>query len=101
MRTLGKILIVAIIVYALATGAMYVAMLQGPGVFANTMKHVPWQTMMILPFKPLWMSARAGHVNMGDAAPDFDLKSVDGNSEYRLSALRGVRPVVLIFGSYT
>ena len=101
MRTVGKIVIVVVVVYAVATGAMYVAMLQGPGVFASTMQHVPWQTMMVLPFKPLWMSARAGRVNVGDAAPDFDLKSVDGNSKYRLSSMRGQRPVVLIFGSYT
>ena len=101
MRLFGTILIAVIIVYALATAGLYAVMLQGPGVFANTMKRLPWQTMMVLPFKPLWMSARAGHVNVGDAAPDFDLKSVDGNSEYKLAALRGQRPVVLIFGSYT
>jgi len=100
-RVIGKIAIIFVAVYALATAAMYVAMLQGPSVFANTMKHVPWQTMMVLPFKPLWMSARAGHVNVGESAPDFDLKSTDGNSEFRLSALRGQRPVVLVFGSYT
>lgn len=39
-------------------------------------------------------------VTEGDPAPDFTLKSQDGNSEVTLSALRG-KPVVLIFGSYT
>jgi len=98
---IAKIAIAVVLVYGLATGALYAVMLRGPDPFANTMKHLPWQTMMVLPFKPLWMSARAGHVSAGDIAPDFDLKSVDGNSSYHLEAMRGTRPVVLVFGSYT
>ena len=38
---------------------------------------------------------------VGDAAPDFTLKSIDGSSEVTLSTFRGVKPVVLIFGSWT
>ena len=100
-RKIAKIAIAVVLVYGVATAAMYGVMLLGPEPFANTMKHLPWQTMIILPFKPLWMSARAGHVSAGDLAPDFDLKSVDGNSAYHLGAMRGTRPVVLVFGSYT
>lgn len=100
-RTLAKTALAVILLYGLATAALYIAMLQGPGTFANTMKHLPWQTMMILPFKPLWMSARAGRVTIGNAAPDFALQTSDETSTYRLSSMRGVRPVVLVFGSYT
>ncbi len=37
----------------------------------------------------------------GDQAPDFALRSPDGKNSFRLAELRGVKPVVLIFGSYT
>lgn len=34
-------------------------------------------------------------------APDFQLKTVDGKSEIKLSSFAGEKPVALIFGSYT
>ena len=37
----------------------------------------------------------------GEVAPDFVLKSLDGESETKLSDFRGKKPVVLFFGSYT
>ena len=37
----------------------------------------------------------------GEVAPDFALKSLDGESETKLSDFRGKKPVVLFFGSYT
>lgn len=37
----------------------------------------------------------------GDVAPDFLLKSPEGERTVRLSDYRGDKPVVLIFGSYT
>ncbi len=54
----------------------------------------------LLPFKALWMHARAGTLHAGDVAPDFALSSMNRGPTVRLSSLRG-RPVVLIFGSYT
>ena len=44
---------------------------------------------------------RMDTVHVGDAAPDFRLKTLDGKRVVRLSTHRGRRPVVLIFGSYT
>lgn len=38
---------------------------------------------------------------IGDLAPDFTLKSLDGSSETQLSKFKGSKPVVLFFGSYT
>ena len=38
---------------------------------------------------------------VGDTAPLFTLKSLDGTETWSLEAFRGVRPVVLLFGSYT
>ena len=40
-------------------------------------------------------------VHVGDLAPDFKLKTIDGKRTVRLLAHRGQQPVVLIFGSYT
>jgi hypothetical protein len=40
-------------------------------------------------------------LRQGDPAPDFTLRSPDGKQTVHLAELRGVKPVVLIFGSYT
>ena len=44
---------------------------------------------------------RVDPVQVGDLAPDFKLKTIDGKRTVRLLAHRGQQPVVLIFGSYT
>ncbi len=38
---------------------------------------------------------------VGQVAPDFELKSPDGKQTVRLSSFRGHKSVVLIFGSHT
>lgn len=38
---------------------------------------------------------------VGDLAPDFALKTLEGARPVRLTDFRGKRPVVLVFGSYT
>jgi thiol-disulfide isomerase/thioredoxin len=38
---------------------------------------------------------------LGQPAPDFTLKALDGQGSITLSSFRGKRPVVLTFGSYT
>lgn len=38
---------------------------------------------------------------VGQTAPEFRLKSLDGESETSLSELRKNKPVILMFGSYT
>lgn len=37
----------------------------------------------------------------GGIAPDFELCDVNGENLVRLSAFRGDKPVVLVFGSFT
>lgn len=37
----------------------------------------------------------------GEMAPDFDLAALGGGDRIRLSSYRGVKPVVVIFGSHT
>jgi hypothetical protein len=44
---------------------------------------------------------REGSVRPGDLAPDFSLEPRGGGAPIILSAFRGLRPVALVFGSYT
>lgn len=37
----------------------------------------------------------------GDMAPDFILSDITGTNDVTLSDCRGIKPVALIFGSYT
>ena len=46
-------------------------------------------------------SAQDSGPKVGDLAPDFTLPSLDKKSTVTLASLRGSKPVVLVFGSYT
>jgi hypothetical protein len=85
---------------ALSAG-FYWAMTQPPAVFGRIVAHTPMPLMMVLPFEPLWMRARAGPVQAGDQAPDFRLPTLDRKERVQLSSFRGKQPVVLVFGSFT
>jgi hypothetical protein len=87
--------------WVVATAGLYAAMRQPPERFGAIMAHVPTIAMIVLPFKPLWMSARGGHLQTGDAAPDFTLPVLHGDRAVTLSEEYRKRPVVLVFGSYT
>lgn len=101
LRTLAACLAAVVLLWALASAALYAAMRQPPDRFGAIMSHVPMVSMAVLPFRPLWMSARAGHLAVGDAAPDFELPLLKGDRTVRLSEEIRRQPVVLIFGSYT
>jgi len=85
----------------MATAGLYFAMKQPPETFGAVMAKMPMAAMIVLPFEPLWMSARQGSLQAGDAAPDFSLPTLDGSGVVSLAAETRQRPVVLIFGSYT
>lgn len=87
--------------YAVVCAGLFWAMCQPPDQFGRIMKHVPMPSMLVLPFRPLWMVARAGTLQPGDQAPDFELVTHDTSDTVRLSDFHGERPVVLVFGSYT
>lgn len=44
---------------------------------------------------------RHNHPQVGEQGPDFELPFGDGTGTLRLSSFRGVKPVVLVFGSLT
>ena len=88
------------LVYVLMLAALFGVMRQ-PALFGRVMSKVPEPLFMVIPFKQMWFLARAGHLQVGDPAPEFSLPSVDRKARVRLSSFRGHKPVVLIFGSYT
>lgn len=105
MRTLLsrslKVLAAVAVVYGLAVAGLYWVMCQPPDRFSAVMARLPGPAFAVLPFVPLWNSARGGDLRIGDTAPDFDLETADETSRVRLSSSRGQKPVVLVFGSYT
>jgi len=105
MRLLRKSLLVGLglvaALYGVVCAGIYTAMCQPPERFGAIMQHVPDFAFMILPFRPFWMSARAGSLRVGDAAPDFELPTLDHQHSVKLSSEYRSKPVVLIFGSYT
>lgn len=102
-----KMLIAALIGFALlwvaGCGTIYWKMCQSPETFGSFMAHLPGPVAFLaFPFETMWMRARAGHLQLGDSAPDFSLTKLDKSGSVQLSALSAQRrPVVLIFGSYT
>jgi len=89
--------------WTLACVSLFAVMQQSPDAFARVMARVPGPVaFLVLPFETLWTHARAGSLQVGDAAPDFSLMKLDKSSQIKLSALTAQgQPVVLVFGSYT
>jgi len=89
-----------VLLYLVTLAALFGLMRQ-PILFGRVMSKVPRPLFMVIPLKQLWFLARAGHLQVGDPAPEFSLPTVDRKTRVRLSSFRGHKPVVLIFGSYT
>jgi peroxiredoxin len=100
-KLLPRAAIVLAILYAIFVGLIWWAMRQPPETFGRVMKHMPDVAYFLVPFETMWTHARAGHLQAGDAAPDFSLTKLDKSAAVQLSALTATQPVVLVFGSYT
>lgn len=103
MRILLPALCVLAVVWIAASAYLYKVMKRPPEQFGQFMAKLPGPVPFILfPFETLWLRARAGTLQIGDAAPDFTLAKLDHSETVQLSSFtRQNRPVVLIFGSYT
>jgi hypothetical protein len=99
-RTLSVVAVAVLILWAGFLTLIGWAMQQPPEKFGRVMSHMPMPAFFLFPFETMWTNARAGTVNVGDAAPDFRLPTQDHKEQVELGALRG-KPVVLVFGSYT
>ena len=101
MRFARRLLAALAICWTVFAGVMYALMTGPPMKFAAAVAKIPSPAMMLLPFPPMWNRARAGALNPGDRAPDFELDRADHSGSVRLSRFQGSKPVVLVFGSYT
>ncbi len=100
-RRLGFALVGIAGVYLIVLVALVALMMQPPEVFARAIARIPEPLFSMVPFGRLWTWARAGHLRVGDPAPDFLLGTYSGKELVQLSSFKGRRPVVLVFGSYT
>jgi len=101
LKITARILVVVFVLWLAFVGFMWRIMHRTPEQFASVMKHLPWEVFLVCPFETMWTQARAGHVNVGDTAPDFTLTKVDKSGVVHLAELNQSQPVVLVFGSYT
>jgi hypothetical protein len=101
MRTAVKIALALFVCWLGYCAFLYAEMRRPPEQFAAMIAKLPMPLFFVTPFETLWNRARAGRASPGDMAPDFHLATLDRKSQVSLSSLRGSRPVVLIFGSYT
>ena len=101
MKRAGTLLWVGVLVYLIALAGFAFAMRRPFDRFALLMAKTGPAPFILFPFETMWKSARAGYLQVGDPAPDFTLPLLDGSGSVQLSSLRGVSPVVLVFGSYT
>ncbi len=75
--------VVAVLLLAAVIGVLYVG---------------PRNVIGILTFG---QQAREGSLQVGDAAPEITVVSLDGVTEKPLTDWMGSRPLVLVFGSFT
>jgi hypothetical protein len=101
MRTWLKIVLTVAVLYGILSAAALAVMYQTPERFSRVMMHVPDVAFVVLPFRPLWFKARAGRLQVGDAAPGFALPTQDQKGTVQLASFQASQPVVLVFGSYT
>lgn len=100
MKILKRVAVALAALYMLLLAALW-GVMHRPILFGQVMRHVPGAAFRVIPFRQLWFSARAGNLKVGDPAPDFKLSTADKKFSVELASLRGAKPVVLIFGSYT
>ena len=101
MRIFLKIVVGFALLYLFLSGGLLAAMYQPPDTFGRIMARMPGPLFGVLPFEHLWMVARKGQLRIGNAAPDFSLETNNHKERITLSTMRGEKPVVLVFGSYT
>lgn len=99
----AKVVACLLIVWIVCCVFLYHLMRKPPEQFGAFMAKLPGPVpFLIFPFETLWMQARSGTLQHGDAAPDFDLAKLDKSERVRLSSFAAQhQPVALIFGSYT
>ena len=97
-----RVVVVLFVLWLGFVAFMWHTMRQSPERFGRVMMHMPIPAVFLAaPFETMWLRARAGELKPGDAAPEFNLQTLDKTSRIALSSLVAKGPVVLVFGSYT
>jgi AhpC/TSA family len=100
-RVISALCAIAVL-WVIGCAFIYRQMRKPPEQFGHFMTKIPAPVAFLaFPFESMWMRARAGELNVGDAAPDFSLQRLHEDGRVQLSDLNRQQPVVLIFGSYT
>jgi hypothetical protein len=68
MRIVWKILLIFPLVYVLLLAGLFAVMCRGPEAFTRVMAKTPDAAFMVIPFKPMWLRARAGPLKHGRIA---------------------------------
>ena len=84
MRLFKKVLLIAVLLLGAVAGV--IALKIGPRNIIGMLRYD---------------QRKEGSLRVGDRAPDVALVSLDGKTPVRLSERVGVRPLILVFGSYT
>jgi hypothetical protein len=100
-RLIAAVVLVLLVGYAALLFSVNRAMHERPEQFGRFMSRMPVAIFLAAPFETMWTRARAGTLRVGDAAPDFNLPTLDRTARVSLSSFQSGKPVVLIFGSYT
>src|SRR5205814_10638426 len=79
IRLLVKTAASVLVLYLILLAGLLLVM-RSPTPFGKVMRHMPGPAFAILPFRRLWFIARAGRLQPGDVAPDFDLLTSDTKS---------------------
>jgi len=101
LAVLKRVVLVLFVLWLAMSAVLAYAMRQSPEKFGHFMSHMPVISFLVLPFETLWTDARAGRLEVGSPAPDFQLHTLDKSDSVQLSSFREKKPVVLVFGSYT
>ena len=97
-----RVVVVVFVLWLGFVGFIWHTMKQPPEKFGAVMMHMPGPVVFLAaPFETMWVRARAGELRPGNAAPEFNLQTLDKTSRVALSSLNARGPVVLVFGSYT
>jgi hypothetical protein len=100
-KSLRRLTAALAVTYLVFIAFIWWSMTQPPETFGRVMSRMPGVAYVLLPFETMWTHARAGQLQVGNAAPDFALTKLDKSGTVELSALNTKQPVVLVFGSYT
>jgi hypothetical protein len=81
--------------FGCSVGVLLFAVFVGLSIMAGSPKDAFGMVRYALPHM------HRGTLKVGDDAPDARLVALDGSSHFHIRERTGIRPLVLVFGSYT